>query len=173
MTAVPRLQLLPPPGSAPGATAVATTEQGDPRVQPVVPAKSIRQDRQDFQQPLLEAPFEKRQARQELAGEGRAARARLSQEGGPERGQGGAGRTTPPSAPASGRQIHFSRLTSMSFMVQVLGQQTVGGRDPAVTPQTSLTGHRDAALLGSDIYRKAGGEPEILPDDATFVRLAV
>jgi hypothetical protein len=36
-----------------------------------------------------------------------------------------------------------------------------------------LSGHRDAALLGSDIYRRAGGEPEILPDSATFVRLAV
>jgi len=61
----------------------------------------------------------------------------------------------------------------MPFMVQVLGQQAAAGRSLAALPQTSLTGHRDAALMGSDIYRRAGGEPEFLPDGATFVRLAV
>jgi len=58
-------------------------------------------------------------------------------------------------------------------MVQLLGQQAIAGRSQAVQPQTSLSGHRDAALMGSDVYRRAGGEPELLPDGATFVRLAV
>jgi hypothetical protein len=58
-------------------------------------------------------------------------------------------------------------------MVQLLGQQAVTGRAQAAQPQTSLSGHRDAAVMGSDVYRRAGGEPELLPDGATFVRLAV
>jgi len=55
----------------------------------------------------------------------------------------------------------------------VLGQQAVAGRSQAAQPQTSLTGHRDAALMGSAVSRRAGGEPELLPDGATCVRLAV
>lgn len=169
MTAVPRLQLLPPPGSTPGATAVAVPGQDAPRVQPVVPAKAAQRGRQGFQQATIDATIDRRQARQQLANEGRSGQARIGRDGGQDQKSSAAVR----SEATGGNLINFSRLTSMPFMVQVLGQQAGGGRSQAPTPETSLSGHRDAALLGSDIYRKAGGEPEILPDDATFVRLAV
>ncbi|WP_193367167.1 hypothetical protein [Pelagibius marinus] len=168
MTTVPRLQLLPPPGASPGATAVALPDQGEQRVQPVLAAKAIRQGRPEFQQSTID----ERQAREQL-GNARADNQRRAdnRRTGEDRRQTG---TAPArSETASGRLINFSRLSSMPFMVQVLGQQAAAGRPQAAMPQTSLSGHRDAALLGSDIYRKAGGEPEILPDDATFVRLAV
>lgn len=169
MTAVPRLQLLPAPGTTPGGTAVAASGQGEQRIQPVVPAKAVRHGRPEFRQ----ATIDERQAREQLAGR-RSAEERLGQTR-PDRSGGGeqASGTPARNEVAGGRQPHFSRLASMPFMVQVLGQQAAAGRSQAVTPETSLTGHRDAALLGSDIYRKAGGEPEVLPEDATFVRLAV
>ncbi len=168
MTAVPRLQLLPAPGTSPGTAAVALPDQSEPRVQPVVPAKAARHGRPEFQQ----ATIDERQARQELGNERAENQRRANnRRAGEDRRQTGV--TPLRSEAASGRSIGFSRLSSMPFMVQVLGQQAGAGRLQAATPQTSLSGHRDAALLGSDIYRKAGGEPEILPDDATFVRLAV
>jgi hypothetical protein len=137
-------------------------------VQPVVPAKAARHDRPEFQQTTID----ERQARQQL-GNAPAENQRRTNDrrAGEDRRQTGA--TPLRSEAASGRLISFSRLSSMPFMVQVLGQQATAGRPQDATPQTSLTGHRDAALLGSETYRKAGGEPEILPDDATFVRLAV
>lgn len=165
MTAVPRLQLLPPPGATPGALAVAAPGQGDVRVQPVTPAKTAQQNRQGFRQ----ATIDEHEAKQRLANGGRPTQARIGEDSRQDR----SGRSAQGREAASGRLAPFSRLTSMPFMVQVLGQHAGGGRAQPATPENSLTGHRDAALLGSDIYRKAGGEPEILPDDATFVRLAV
>lgn len=158
MTGVPRLQHLPVPAAAVGAAGLAVPETGAGQrvkaVQPVAPAEYNRpQGGRGGAWDLAEDRVDDgaRQSRGQSAGE--------------------AGRYG--SEPAAGRLIGFSRLTAMPFMVQVLGQQAAIGRGQQAIPQTSLSGHRDAALLGSDIYRRAGGEPEMLPDGATFVRLAV
>jgi len=161
MTTVPRLQLLPAPGVSPGATAVAAADHGDQRVKAVVPVARNQRGRQELQQEIHQASARADQKRIDRGG---------------RQGSGGSpARERPDLAadPAGGRLINFSRLSSMPFMVQVLGQQAQAGRSQAGQAQNVLSGHRDAALLGSDIYRRAGGEPEILPDSATFVRLAV
>jgi hypothetical protein len=54
---------------------------------------------------------------------------------------------------------------SAGFMTQVLGQ-ALGGEVSA-----GLPGHRDGAALGSDAYRRAGGEPALYPTGATLFRL--
>jgi len=157
MTGVPRLQHLPVPATAAGAAALAVPEgsagQRVRSVQPVAPAEFSRPQggRGGWGLP------DEAEHLGDKAGRERSA-AEASRDG---------------SEPAAGRLIHFSRLTAMPFMVQVLGQQTAAVRGQQAVPQTSLTGHRDAALLGSDQYRRAGGEPEMLPDGATFLRLAV
>lgn len=153
MTGVPRLQHLPVPASPAGTTALALPQGGagqrDKPVAPVSAARAIpgRAERG--------TAWSGEEAREGAEGAGRRPGARTATEA------------------AAGRLVAFSRLSSMPFMVQVLGQQAAAGRSQAALPQTTLTGHRDAALLGSDIYRRAGGEPEVLPDGATFVRLAV
>lgn len=156
MTGIPRLQLLPAPGSTSGALAVASPSQGEQRVKPVTPATPVYRGQQGRQQVLIDQN-------------------RVDQ--GKRRDQGGSAaqdRAAPAGEAANGKLINFSRLSSMPFMVQVLGQQSYDRQPQTGTaPQTSLSGHRDAALLGSDIYRRAGGEPQVLPDSATFVRLAV
>ena len=158
MTGVPRLQQLPVPATAARATAGALAEAGGgQRAKALVPVTPIH-------------------AAQAHTGRSTA------WAGGAEREQLGddtrGGRSAPPSSRrpgegAAGRLPSFSRLSALPFMVQVLGQQAAPGARPVGGPQTSLTGHRDAALLGSDSYRRAGGEPAVLPDNATFVRLAV
>jgi hypothetical protein len=166
MTGVPRLQQLPVPAASAGALTVAALDQanGGQRVKAVTPV----------------TPAQRHQQRSDGAetAQGREARRNDPQRNDPwsddlqADGRGQRGSTAAQEA-ASGKLINFSRLSSMPFMVQVLGQQAAAGRAQASAPQTSLTGHRDAALLGSDTYRRAGGEPEFLPDSATFVRLAV
>ena len=54
---------------------------------------------------------------------------------------------------------------SAGFMAQVLNQAWGGG------PSAGLPGHLDGALLGSDAYRRAGGEPALYPTGATLFRL--
>lgn len=51
------------------------------------------------------------------------------------------------------------------FLVQVLGQ------DPG-QPAHGLTGHRDAAALGSEAYRRAGGAPPVFPEDPAVLRIS-
>jgi hypothetical protein len=160
MTGVPRLQHLPVPAVAAGTTAVAVPAAGDGQrvraVQPVTPAQPS-QARAERGTAWVEG--DSRDRIDDSARQGRERAAVTDSRSGREA--------------AAGRLINFSRLTAMPFMVQVLGQQTAASRSQVALPQTCLTGHRDAALLGSDIYRRAGGEPEMLPDGATFVRLAV
>lgn len=172
MTVVPRLQQLPPPGSRSGLPAVALPGLADQPVKPVLPARTIQGGKPDPRQPSdADRVTAERRVDDRRIADRQDARARIEQGGeqGRSAGRGGAGATAP--EPAGGRLIDFSRLSSMPFMVQVLGQE--GGARPVTLPQSSLDGHRDAALLGSDIYRRAGGEPEFLPETATFVRLAV
>jgi len=166
MTGVPRLQQLPVPAASAGALTVAASDQanGGQRIKAVTPVTPAQRHLQinaancvhckTCNDPQRSDPWsEDLQADDFQAG--RRGSVATAQEA------------------ASGKLINFSRLSSMPFMVQVLGQQAVAGRAQASAPQTSLSGHRDAALLGSDSYRRAGGEPEFLPDSATFVRLAV
>jgi hypothetical protein len=154
MTGVPRLQHLPIPAASAGAPVVAATETGErQRVRPVAPV----------------APAARHQAERDTGWAGGAARKQIG-----DGLHGDQGRGPSPGPRLSGdKPVSFSRLASMPFMVQLLGQQAALGRVLGAAPQTSLSGHRDAAMMGSDIYRKAGGEPEMLPDGATFVRLAV
>jgi len=168
MTGVPRLQQLPVPAASAGALTVAAPDQanGGPRVKAVTPV----------------TPTQRHQQRPDGT---ETAQSREARRNDPQRSdpwnedlqaddfQAGRRGSTVAQEAAGGKLINFSRLSSMPFMVQVLGQQGAAGRAQASAPQTSLTGHRDAALLGSDTYRRAGGEPEFLPDAATFVRLAV
>lgn len=150
MTGVPRLQHLPVPVASTGASAVAQTEGGAGRqVKPVVPVTPVHYGQAE-------------------RGQGRIGEGAVSdREQGLRRGRLAGDEAT------GNKPVSFSRLTSMPFMVQLLGQQASADRSQATLPQTSLTGHRDAALMGSDVYRRAGGEPQLLPDGAIFVRLAV
>lgn len=155
MTGVPRLQQLPVPASPAGATALALAPGGaglrDQAVSAVTPARAIP-------------------ARAER---GTAWGGEEPQAGAERAGQRSAAATSGQVGAQTGRLLTFPRLSALAFMVQVLGQETAATPGQAVLPQTSLTGHRDAVLLGSDSYRRAGGEPEMLPSSATFVRLAV
>lgn len=156
MPGVPRLQHLPVPVASTGAPAVARTESGAGRqVKPVVPVTPVQHGQAERQ-------ADGGQGR-ERVGEGSA----RGQEKALQRGRLSGEEAT------GNKQVSFSRLTSMPFMVQLLGQQAGAGRPQVAQPETSLTGHRDAALMGSDVYRRAGGEPQLLPDGAIFVRLAV
>ena len=153
MTGVPRLQHLPVPAGPAGATALVPPQGGTgQREKPVTAVSAARAIPARAERGI---PWDRDEAGEST--------------GGDKRGIGGQAGTEA----AAGRLVAFSRLSSMPFMVQVLGQQASAGRHQAALPQTSLSGHRDAALMGSDIYRRAGGEPEVLPDGATFVRLAV
>lgn len=55
---------------------------------------------------------------------------------------------------------------SSGFLVQVIGQ----GRGPVPRP---LAQHRDAAVLGSEAYRRAGGQPPLYSDQPTVFRITV
>lgn len=151
MNGVPRLQYLPVPATT-VATAVAVPgARGEREVEPLVPAPPLADD----------------------ADGGRGAtRAGGGRERAADGARQGAGQAAGGEA-AARRLISFSRLSAIPFMVQVLGQQSGVDGGGRVVPHSSLAGHRDAALVGSDIYRRAGGEPAVLPDGATFVRLAV
>lgn len=162
MTGVPRLQHLPVPVASTGAPAVAQTQAGAGRqVKPVAPVTPVHYGQAERGQ--TDWSRADRGPGRDRVGEGSA----RGQERGLQRGRLAGDEAT------GNQPVSFSRLTSMPFVVQLLGQQANADRSQAVQPQTSLTGHRDAALMGSDVYRRAGGEPQLLPDGATFVRLAV
>lgn len=55
---------------------------------------------------------------------------------------------------------------SAPFLVQVFGQD----RAP---PHIALMEHRDAAVLGSDAYRRAGATPPVYSEQPTLFRIAV
>lgn len=153
MTGVPKMQLLPAPGAKPLAPSGAAG-QGSGSRQVIEAVVRTTPPRAGSEEAAARALVEQR------AGEGRD-------------GSTGRERTAAAQEPAKGRLASFSRLSSMPFMVQVLGQQALAERSPAAAAQTPFSQHRDGALMGSDLYRKAGGEPELMPDNATLVRFAV
>lgn len=169
MTGVPRLQHLPIPAAPAGAAAVAVPQtRSGQRVQEVLPVLPVQRDAAQLERRPAGPDGNDRGGIEDAARRGRASARPDGQPNlsGRSGGQGGG-------EAAAGRLVNFSRLSSMPFLVQVLGQMGTAGRSQPAALQGSLAGHRDAALLGSDVYRRAGGEPELLPDSATFVRLAV
>ncbi|WP_420345444.1 hypothetical protein [Pelagibius sp.] len=153
MTGVPKMLLLPAPGAKPLAPSGAAGQGSGPR-QPVEAVTRTTPPRSGSEEAAARALVEQR------AGEGR-------------NGTAGRDRAAAAQEPVKGRLVGFSRLSSMPFMVQVLGQQALAERAPATAAQSPLSQHRDGALMGSDLYRKAGGEPEFMPENATLVRFAV
>ena len=173
MTAVPRLQLLPAPGATSSAPAVAAAGKGEQPVKPVVATRVVQRDRPDYQAiPGTGREIEDRLITDRRIGDRPAGQARVGYNASHRHAGTAKSDLGTSGEAANGRLTAFSQLSSMPFMVQLLGQQQSGQRASGA-PETTLSGHRDAALLGSDIYRKAGGEPEFLPETATFVRLAV
>ncbi|MFQ6018066.1 MAG: hypothetical protein ACE5KF_07700 [Kiloniellaceae bacterium] len=68
--------------------------------------------------------------------------------------------------PGAGPPRDPSNSPSSHFLVQMLGQK--------LGPSARLlTQHRDGPVLGSDAYRRAGGEPALYTDQATVFRIAV
>jgi len=55
---------------------------------------------------------------------------------------------------------------SALFLVQVFGQDQA-------PPHIALMEHRDAAVLGSDAYRRAGATPPVYSEQPTLFRIAV
>lgn len=191
MTAVPRLQQLPVPAASAGSLAVAGQgqESAGQRVKAVVPVTPTHSQQREGRSAEWAAEFQDRRTQgrraedrlprdrqagfNDLRADNSNRRALSDRSGIIDSGAIDSGVIDGANDAAAGaKPSSFSRLTSMPFMVQVLGQQAPASRSQTA-PETSLSGHRDAALLGSDLYRRAGGEPEILPDQATFVRLAV
>ena len=78
-----------------------------------------------------------------------------------------------PGPETSGRPLEgFAAATLLT--AQLLGQPDGGPLRPGLSGhEQSLKGHRDAAEMGTALYRQNGGEPEILSDRATFLSLAV
>ena len=151
MSGVQKLHLLPAPGvkSAALQAAASKGQAARPEIEAVVKSPAVRARADD--RGLLRNPIEERRP-------------------GGQQGPHAGGNLRDEPATGKAERIGFSRLTALGFMVQVLGQQNQGTQ--TAQPHT-LAQHRDAALIGSESYRRAGGEPELLPDDATFVRVAV
>ena len=59
------------------------------------------------------------------------------------------------------------RGAAPGFVAQVLGQAS------GPQPDQPLLHHRDAPVLGSEAYRRAGGEPALYRSDPALFRLAV
>lgn len=154
MTAVAKIHLLPAPGTRlPVPAGTAAQSRGVPQeVEAVVRSPALKaRDEQAAQQ---HGPLHQRRGDEPEA-------------------QAGSSRATRQEASAKERPISFSRLSSMPFMVQVLGQEGRAAKSATPAAPGGLSEHRDGALMGSDLYRKAGGEPELLPETATLVRFAV
>ena len=75
---------------------------------------------------------------------------------------------------AGPQSVEEATQPSIPFLVQLLGQDAapIRGVGLAGYGQT-IEQHRDAAILGSQLYRQAGGEPSILSEGATFLSIAV
>ncbi len=151
MTGVQKLHLLPAPGvkSAALQAAASKGQAARPEIEAVVKSPAVRA--RAGNRGALRNPIEERRP-------------------GDRQGPPAGGNLRNEAAAGRAERIGFSRLTALGFMVQVLGQQNQAAQ--TAQPHT-LTQHRDAALIGSESYRRAGGEPEVLPDDATIVRVAV
>ena len=73
-------------------------------------------------------------------------------------------------APEAARGIRILPTTHAAppFAAQLLGQQA-----PDAPAGPELLAHRDAAALGSEAYRRAGGEPPFYSEAPAYFRLSV
>ncbi len=73
-------------------------------------------------------------------------------------------------APEVARGIRILPTTHAAppFAAQLLGQQA-----PGALAGPELLAHRDAAALGSEAYRRAGGEPPFYSEAPAYFRLSV
>jgi hypothetical protein len=77
----------------------------------------------------------------------------------------GSGRQAPVRTPAAG---HVPlQAGSVAFLTQLLGQASETAQAHAVL------GHRDGPSLGSEAYRRAGGEPALYRSDPALFQIAV
>ncbi len=151
MSSVASIKNLPVPVAPrrPGAVARPQQEQF---VAPVKPIAAIAKPlRQDVKPQLIEL-----QADKGKGGRKPSSQAVITQGGGED--------FTPPN----------SGHTSIQFVVQLLGQMPVTPQAANYSPGAQdLAGHRHGSALGSEIYRRAGGEPREFSSDATIFRIAV
>ncbi len=73
---------------------------------------------------------------------------------------------SPPQAP-DGRRAGAPFAAATSFVAQVLGQA------PEEEIESPLLRHRDGPSLGSEAYRRAGGDPPVYTEAPSLFRLAV
>ena len=95
-----------------------------------------------------------------------------------EQGKQGAGRqdrlAREAQSPLREAETRPSDQPSTAFLVQVLAQDTQPFRGVGLAGYgQTIDEHRDAAAIGSLLYRQAGAEPEVLSGRATFLSLAV
>jgi len=75
---------------------------------------------------------------------------------------------------AAAQSVEEAIQPSIPFLVQLLGQDAAPIRGVGLAGYgQAIEQHRDAAILGSQLYRQAGGEPSILSEGATFLSIAV
>ncbi len=99
------------------------------------------------------------------------ARQNLTEDRGPENrgrarraGQGAFGRALLENSPAS--SFASGEFATSKFLAQVLGQDPGSSTDVVVL-------HRNGPTLGSDAYRRAGGEPTYYSEHPRVLRIAV
>jgi len=111
-----------------------------------------------FPPPQLREDTQARQPRQNLA-EGRGGRTRGTDHT-------PFGRSRPRTSDSEAQSFSATGIVSSSFLAQVLGQD--------LGPAGNIVAlHRDGPALGSDAYRRAGGEPAIYSEEPRLLRLAV
>ena len=71
----------------------------------------------------------------------------------------------PENLPGGRRQSRLGDVASIQFLAQILGQDLISAQRPAI--------RRDSAVLGSDAYRRHGGEPAPLTAQAAIFRFIV
>lgn len=135
----------------PGGPKAAQNQNSDKDLTPIQPVKPVTREPQDVRA---------RSAENEERRQGKS-RGAVPHQGG----------FTEQAGPQS---VEEATQPSIPFLVQLLGQNAapirgvgLAGYGPAIEK------HRDAAVLGSQLYRQAGGEPSILSERATFLSIAV
>ena len=94
------------------------------------------------------------------------------------REQNGGSLRTADATSETGRPSNAPNITrsepSTLFLVQLLSQENREDTRPGLPEiDQTIKDHRDGAAFGTEQYRLAGGEPSILTEGATFLRIAV
>ena len=152
ISAVSRYAALPAVFTAPktGASKSAQNQNADRDLTPVEPVKPVARESAGVR--LRDSEAEQR--KQDAGRQARLGREALS--------------------PLRDPDLRLDDQPSTAFLVQLIAQ------DAQPQPGVGLAGygqtideHRDAAAIGSLVYRQAGAEPEVLSGRATFLSIAV